>query len=777
MNKRTNAAASVLVAVSFMAPIVAPLLVPTAALAATNTVVTPSNLQGWYLYNDQNDTVVTDTADHGFVTGPATPPAGTGSVHLTKTTNDSYGIATTQFASTTLASITALSYSTYRASGTATQAASLGFDIDSDTTDADTSYQGRLTYEPYLTQTVNTGAWQTWNALDDAAGTGTGNWWFSHATLSGGAASACTQANPCTWTELLAAYPHAAMRNPGQLILRTNGATGEVFDGNVDNLTVGVSGTNTTFDFDPTPAAPSTVKVTIDKYVDGTMATASNSNSSSFPMTATWNAANIGAGSGAYTLGPTGSNSANPYEAVTTDMSSNASYSTSEDLSGPVVGADCTTGKPYMLAGYRTGDTIANAQTATLSTTTPSFTGMTSDKVVLVYNIQCIAAPVISTPTNGATLTSAAFTMVDWNDVSDNATPTTYIYQASNASTTNTNGSFTAPVYTSAPLTNSQINTTGTPPGTYYLHVQAVDAHGNTSPWSSTVKVIIDNNASSSMASSTVQIDKYLDGQHATPTNASSTSFLMNASWSDANIGSGSGTYTLNASSTIPYEASTIAFAPGANYSTSEVTGGASGVGTTCSTTQPYMLQGYTWGDTEAAALSATPTTTMPSFVTMNGNKYVIVWNKTCSLTNGTIGGTVTGTSTGVLAVTSVTPVKTDATADNTYANGWSYIFNITVPTNERNLSMKFSDWFSSTTASTIPAGGNMQISSSQATASTTPVTITAANVYSTPPLTMTGDMDSATPGLQVQVLVQVKIPVNTVSASYTTNYGVQTLP
>ncbi len=41
----------------------------------------------------------------------------------------------------------------------------------------------------------------------------------------------------------------------------------------------------------------------------------------------------------------------------------------------------------------------------------------------------------------------------------------------------------------------------------------------------------------------------------------------------------------------------------------------------------------------------------------------------------------------------------------------------------------------------------------------------------------MTGDLSTTTPGLQVQVLVQVKIPLNTDNASYTTDYGVQTLP
>src|SRR6185369_7373819 len=72
---------------------------------------------------------------------------------------------------------------------------------------------------------------------------------------------------------------------------------------------------------------PATVTVTIDKYMDGGMATASNSDGLPFTMSATWNATNIGAGTGSYDLGP--SNTV-PYEAVTADMSSGADYSTNE---------------------------------------------------------------------------------------------------------------------------------------------------------------------------------------------------------------------------------------------------------------------------------------------------------------------------------------------------------------------------------------------------------------------------------------------------------------
>src|SRR6185436_3386137 len=101
------------------------------------------------------------------------------------------------------------------------------------------------------------------------------------------------------------------------------------------------------------------------------MATAGNANSSAFLMVATWNATNIGAGTGNYTLSTVGFNSPNPYEAVTSDMTSGADYTTNEVVGGSVVGASCTTGQPYALVGYTTGNTLVEAAAGTPSATIP----------------------------------------------------------------------------------------------------------------------------------------------------------------------------------------------------------------------------------------------------------------------------------------------------------------------------------------------------------------------------------------------------------------------
>ncbi len=157
----------------------------------------------------------------------------------------------------------------------------------------------------------------------------------------------------------------------------------------------------------PTPD----VKVTINKFIDGTMATALSANSSAFPMEATWNATNIGAGSGSYDLDADGFNGdPTPYQAITSMMTSGASYSTSETTGGSVVGATCADGKPYALAGYSTGESFAAAQSAATSTLAPAFTNITTDKYVIVRNVKCVTQPPAPTvpPANACTTPGTA---------------------------------------------------------------------------------------------------------------------------------------------------------------------------------------------------------------------------------------------------------------------------------------------------------------------------------------------------------------------------------
>ena len=417
-------------------------------------------------------------------------------------------------------------------------------------------------------------------------------------------------------------------------------------------------------------AAPGDAIVTITKYVEGAQATGVTAQNAGFPMTATWSSTNYGAGSGTYVLGQ--NNDPVPYQAQTVTFATGADYSTSEDLTGNAVGASCAEGKPFALVGYTTGDTMAEAMAGTPTMTVPAFSGMTSDKYVIVWNDDC-AIPAV-------------------------------------------------PEFV------------------------------------------------------TVTINKYVEGTQASSSTAMNASFPMTSTWSSTSTGSGAGSYSLDATNApMAYQAETSQMSSGANYSTNEVLTGST-VGASCSEGKPFALVGYTTGDTMAEAASSTPSMTAPAFTGMTNDKYVIVWNHDCSNVEGGLNGDVNGGSSpyGVLNVTSIEALDTTATADGTFANGWQYAFNVTVPSNETGVAMKFADWINSSASSTLPVANNMRISSAQANNAGATILVTAANTYTIPNLVMTGDLDLMMTGKQVRILVEVAVPANTVNGSYSTTYGVR---
>jgi hypothetical protein len=270
----------------------------------------------------------------------------------------------------------------------------------------------------------------------------------------------------------------------------------------------------------------------------------------------------------------------------------------------------------------------------------------------------------------------------------------------------------------------------------------------------------------------------------ATAVSANNADFQMNADYTIGGV-VGNGSYALSETgyngNPTPYQAETNGLSVGDNYGTNEIIDGVV-VGTCTATTTPeFTLAGYSSGDTLTSASTATKTMTAPMFTNLQSSKFVIVWNNKCpSTTGGTvgnIGGDVTGgQSAGTLSVTSVDTVDSSAVADGTFTNGWIYVFNVTLPTNETHLSMKFADWMITGGGSTIPVANNMRIASAQADNGGATVLLTAANTYSSPTLNMISDLDPLTAGIQVKVSVEVSIPVGSVNGSYTTSYGVKTI-
>jgi len=127
-----------------------------------------------------------------------------------------------------------------------------------------------------------------------------------------------------------------------------------------------------------------------------------------------------------------------------------------------------------------------------------------------------------------------------------------------------------------------------------------------------------------------------------------------------------------------------------------------------------------------------------------------------------------------MLKVDSIETLDGTAIANGQFENGWKYAFNITLPTTETHLAMKFADWKNSNLENTILVSNNMRISSAQADNNGARVMINGAEVYTNPVLNMITDLDSQREGIQVRVIVEVAIPIGTSNDSYATNYGVR---
>ena len=109
--------------------------------AGCKLVVTPAQPNGWGFLNEGTN------GSGYFVNGPGVPPAGRGSALLTIDGTGREAIATTRYAGQSLAAINQLRYSTYQAfSGSPNETLYLQFDVDYDSTDSSTAYQGRFVF-------------------------------------------------------------------------------------------------------------------------------------------------------------------------------------------------------------------------------------------------------------------------------------------------------------------------------------------------------------------------------------------------------------------------------------------------------------------------------------------------------------------------------------------------------------------------------------------------------------------------------------------------------
>lgn len=137
----------------------------------------------------------------------------------------------------------------------------------------------------------------------------------------------------------------------------------------------------------------------------------------------------------------------------------------------------------------------------------------------------------------------------------------------------------------------------------------------------------------------------------------------------------------------------------------------------------------------------------------------------------------------GVLGVTNTTADRLYAQAGGGYAAGWRWTLLVTVPDNEPVLRIKFGNWTNA--SSSFSPAGNVRFYSAQssnAADSSNAASITAVDTYSNPlnllpTINPAFDLSSTTPGRQIEVIVETKIPADAAGGSYTGSFGVQTLP
>lgn len=199
------------------------------------------------------------------------------------------------------------------------------------------------------------------------------------------------------------------------------------------------------------------------------------------------------------------------------------------------------------------------------------------------------------------------------------------------------------------------------------------------------------------------------------------------------------------------------------SYGTTTAYGSTSTLDSTASTTHSVMLSDLAAG------------TTYHFMVMSNNANGMSTSSDQTFMTATSSGGTVTGTSTTPLSINGITTDKGTATPDGSFSDGWQWTFHFTVPTDETQFALKFSDFTNS--SSTIPAASNIRYYSAQssnATSSDSAITITNADTYPTLMLDLTGDTATSTDGRQVDVIVQMAVPAGTASGSYSASWNAE---
>jgi len=220
------------------------------AFASGPTVIRPEHLGGWTLATNRTATPPYDsgnlnpgsTARYSFTKGPATPPAGTGSLMLVsgKETNSRVAANPPGLTGRTFGSVTELRFDTYL-ENKSVSGYTMPINLKLAGTSAKLGFQTAV-FEPVKQSTApDLRKWQSWDA-------GAGRWWASRVT-----SGACSQGSPCSWKRIVAKLGEGTTISQAYFEL---GASGDQFSGEKCALDdVAINGVR--YDFEQSaPAAP-----------------------------------------------------------------------------------------------------------------------------------------------------------------------------------------------------------------------------------------------------------------------------------------------------------------------------------------------------------------------------------------------------------------------------------------------------------------------------------------------------------------------------------------
>ena len=199
----------------------------------------PTN--NWVLY--------TRNAGNGaFISGPATPPSGIGSLQTTTPTGaDKVFLFNYDHVGTPLSSINALGYATYRAANPAdndAQLPAINIQIDINGGTLNSGEFATLVFEPVYNTAqgpVQNNVWQSWDAYSGGAA----RWWGTGPVGAAG----CDDTEPlCTWTDILSIFPNATI--VGGFGVNQGGGNDGLF-ASTDALSLSYGASCVIYDFEP----------------------------------------------------------------------------------------------------------------------------------------------------------------------------------------------------------------------------------------------------------------------------------------------------------------------------------------------------------------------------------------------------------------------------------------------------------------------------------------------------------------------------------------------